>query len=84
MNFRYFVKLSYKGTNYHGWQIQPNAISVQEVLTHAFSTILRENIEISGAGRTDTGVHASNFVAHFNSSKNNLCTDEKFLFPFFI
>ena len=59
MENRYFIQLSYKGTNYHGWQIQPNAISVQEVLVKAFSTILREEIEITGAGRTDAGVHAS-------------------------
>jgi len=62
---RYFIQLSYKGTNYHGWQIQPNAISVQEVLMKAFSKILRKQIEIVGAGRTDTGVHASFFIAHF-------------------
>jgi tRNA pseudouridine38-40 synthase len=80
MKYRYFIKLSYKGTHFHGWQIQPNAISVQEVLTKAFCTILRENIEITGAGRTDTGVHAINFIAHFDSEKSNLNNDEKFLF----
>lgn len=69
MKYRYFIKLSYKGTPFHGWQIQPNAISVQEVLTKSFCTILRENIEITGAGRTDTGVHALNFIAHFDSEK---------------
>lgn len=63
---RYFIHLAYKGTNYHGWQIQPNAISVQEKLNHALSTILREEINIVGAGRTDTGVHASGFFAHFD------------------
>lgn len=62
---RYFIQLAYNGTNYHGWQIQPNAISVQEVLNKALSTILREDIEVVGAGRTDTGVHASFFIAHF-------------------
>jgi tRNA pseudouridine38-40 synthase len=77
---RYFIQLSYKGTNYHGWQIQPNAISVQEVLTKSFSTVLREEIEITGAGRTDTGVHASYFIAHFESENTNLVSDEKFLF----
>ncbi|MCK5169359.1 MAG: tRNA pseudouridine(38-40) synthase TruA [Bacteroidales bacterium] len=80
MKNRYFIQLSYKGTNYHGWQIQPNAISVQEVVTNAFSTILREGIEITGAGRTDTGVHASYFVAHFDSAINKLDLDKKFLF----
>ena len=66
---RYFIKLSYKGTNYHGWQYQPNAISVQEELEKAFSLILREKIAITGAGRTDTGVHAKNFIAHFEFDK---------------
>lgn len=69
---RYFLQLSYKGTNYHGWQIQPNAISVQEVMEKALSTILRENISVVGAGRTDTGVHASFFMLHFDSKKNKL------------
>ena len=65
MTQRYFIQLSYKGTNYHGWQIQPNAISVQEVVEKALSTVLRETIEVVGAGRTDTGVHASFYVLHF-------------------
>ncbi|MFW5756390.1 MAG: tRNA pseudouridine(38-40) synthase TruA [Tangfeifania sp.] len=69
---RYFLQLSYKGTRYHGWQIQPNAVSVQEVMEKALSTILRETIAVVGAGRTDTGVHASFFVLHFDSEKNNL------------
>ncbi len=69
MVLRYFVQLSYKGTHYHGWQIQPNAISVQEVLNKAFSTILRQKTELTGAGRTDTGVHASFFVAHFDTNE---------------
>ncbi len=63
---RYFVQLSYKGTQFHGWQVQPNAVSVQAVLNKAFSTILRQNIDLTGAGRTDTGVHASFFIAHFD------------------
>ncbi len=67
MKKRYFIYLSYKGTAYHGWQIQPNGISVQEVLTKALSTVLRTEIEIVGAGRTDTGVHAKLMVAHFDS-----------------
>ena len=69
---RYFVYLSYKGTNYHGWQIQPNSITVQEVLNKSFSTLLRENTELTGAGRTDTGVHASYYVAHFDSENEQL------------
>ena len=68
MKYRYFIQLSYKGTNYHGWQVQPNAITIQSVLNKAFSTILREKIELTGAGRTDTGVHAKFFIAHFDSS----------------
>ena len=66
MKKRYFIYLSYKGTAYHGWQIQPNGISVQEVLTKALFTVLRRKIEIVGAGRTDTGVHAKLMVAHFD------------------
>lgn len=62
---RYFLQLAYNGENYHGWQIQPNANSVQAELQKALSTILRSSIEVVGAGRTDTGVHASFFVAHF-------------------
>ncbi len=63
---RYFIKLAYKGTNYHGWQAQPNAITVQELLGKSFSTIFRNPIEIVGAGRTDAGVHAEEFYAHVN------------------
>jgi tRNA pseudouridine38-40 synthase len=63
---RYFLYFSYNGTAYHGWQIQPNGISVQEVLTKALCTILRTEIELTGAGRTDTGVHARLMVAHFD------------------
>jgi tRNA pseudouridine38-40 synthase len=64
---RYFTELSFKGTRYHGWQVQPNALSVQEVLETTFSTFLRQKIEVTGAGRTDTGVHASHYVAHFEA-----------------
>jgi len=63
---RFFIYFSYKGTAYHGWQFQPNGISVQEVLTQALCTILRTTLEITGAGRTDTGVHAKLMVAHFD------------------
>jgi tRNA pseudouridine38-40 synthase len=80
VKYRYFIQLNYKGTNYHGWQIQPNAITVQEVLKNSFSTILKEDIEITGAGRTDTGVHASFFIAHFNSLRSDLQNDNKLLF----
>jgi tRNA pseudouridine38-40 synthase len=63
---RFFIFFSYNGTAYHGWQIQPNGLSVQEVLTRALSTILRTELEIVGAGRTDTGVHAKLMAAHFD------------------
>lgn len=63
---RYFVHLAYKGTSFHGWQIQPNAPSVQEELNKVFSVLLKNPIETTGCGRTDTGVHASSFVAHFD------------------
>jgi tRNA pseudouridine38-40 synthase len=66
---RYFVQISFKGTQYHGWQIQPNAVSVQETVEKALSTILREEISVVGAGRTDTGVHASFYVLHFDTSE---------------
>lgn len=66
---RYFLQLSYKGTRYHGWQVQPNAVSVQQVVEKALSTLLRENVAVVGAGRTDTGVHASYFILHFDLSK---------------
>ncbi len=64
---RYRIDLSYDGTNYHGWQSQPNAVSVQETLENALSKVLREKISVTGCGRTDTGVHAEYYVAHFDS-----------------
>lgn len=63
---RYALDLSYLGTNYHGWQIQPNSKSVQETLQNALSTVLRTTIEVVASGRTDTGVHASQQVVHFD------------------
>ena len=63
---RYFITLSYDGTRYHGWQIQPNGDSIQGRLQEALSTLLRQPIEVVGAGRTDTGVHAKMMVAHFD------------------
>jgi len=63
---RYFSELAYNGTQYHGWQKQPNATSVQAVVDHAFSTILNSEIEVVGCGRTDTGVHASQYFMHFD------------------
>ena len=63
---RYFIELSYNGKNYHGWQMQPDAISVQEKLNDALSKVWQETIEVVGAGRTDTGVHAKQMFAHFD------------------
>jgi len=76
---RYFVQLSYDGTNYHGWQIQQNARSVQEEVEKALAIIAREKVEVVGAGRTDTGVHASFYIAHFDSSHEALA-EENVLF----
>lgn len=67
---RYFIQFAYNGTHYHGWQIQPNASSVQETLNKAFSVLLNEPISIMGAGRTDTGVHATEMFGHFDIEKN--------------
>ena len=64
---RYFITFSYDGTRYHGWQIQPNGDSVQARLQEALSTLLREAVSVTGAGRTDTGVHARMMVAHFDT-----------------
>jgi tRNA pseudouridine38-40 synthase len=64
---RYFITLSYRGSRYHGWQIQPNAVSVQATLERAISIILGQNIDLTGCGRTDTGVHAGYYVAHFDA-----------------
>ena len=66
---RYFIKLSYDGAAYCGWQRQPDASTVQESVERALTTLLREPIEIVGAGRTDTGVNASYYVAHFDVQK---------------
>jgi tRNA pseudouridine38-40 synthase len=68
---RYFIHLSFRGTNYQGWQVQPGKDTVQQRLNDALSTFLRENISTIGAGRTDSGVHARKFFAHFDC-KNTL------------
>ena len=67
---RFFIELSYNGKNYHGWQIQPNAVSVQETVENALSLLLGEDLSIVGAGRTDTGVHAKQMFAHFDTNTN--------------
>jgi tRNA pseudouridine38-40 synthase len=69
---RYFLELSYKGTPFHGWQIQKNSFTVQECLENALSTYLRQPIAIMGSGRTDTGVHASMQVCHFDLNEGVL------------
>lgn len=63
---RYFIYLRFDGTSYHGWQIQPQSNSVQEELQRGLSTLLRKEVTVTGAGRTDTGVHARRMVAHFD------------------
>ena len=70
---RYFIEFSYLGSNYHGWQIQPNAITIQEVLENSMSKILNYKINLIGCGRTDSGVHSKQMFAHFDleSSINN-------------
>ncbi|HNW98697.1 MAG TPA: tRNA pseudouridine(38-40) synthase TruA [Bacteroidales bacterium] len=73
---RYFIKLSYDGTHYHGWQSQDNAVTIQSGLEKALSIIISEEIEVTGAGRTDTGVHAREYFAHFDLDKK-LSDEEK-------
>ncbi len=69
---RYFIHLSYDGGAYHGWQVQPNGISVQEELQRCLSTLLRQDVGVTGAGRTDTGVHALAMVAHFDAEGDEI------------
>ena len=76
---RYFMFLSFEGTNYHGWQIQPNPTTVQHTLENVLSLILGEKITSIGAGRTDAGVHAAMFCIHFDSLRNDI-EDEKLIF----
>lgn len=83
---RYFITFSYDGTRYHGWQIQPNDDSVQERLEWALSTLLRREVNVTGAGRTDAGVHARVMVAHFDFDEaidcQQLCYKLNRLLPF--
>ncbi len=86
MKTRYFIYISFKGTSYHGWQIQPNSLTIQEILDNALSTVFNEEISATGAGRTDAGVHALVFCAHFESispdiadNKNNIFRLNRFL-----
>lgn len=80
MKQRYFIQISFKGTNFHGWQIQPGAITVQGTLNKVLSTVIREKIETTGAGRTDTGVHAKFFMAHFDSDNKELDNDSALIY----
>lgn len=70
---RYFITFSYDGTAYHGWQIQPHSVTVQEELQKALSTLMRKPMEVVGAGRTDTGVHARKMIAHFDHDEELDC-----------
>ena len=83
---RYFITFSYDGGRYHGWQIQPNGDSVQERLEWALSTLLRREVNVTGAGRTDAGVHARVMVAHFDFEEaidcKQLCYKLNRLLPF--
>ena len=80
MKTRYFIFISYKGTSYHGWQVQPNSVTVQKILDNALSVVLNEKISTTGAGRTDTGVHAMIFCAHFDSISPDLASEKNLVF----
>ena len=73
---RYFIQIAYDGSLYHGWQTQPNAVTVQELLDKALSVFFRQPVETLGCGRTDSGVHATEFFAHFDVEN---CAEEKVL-----
>ncbi len=81
---RYFIQLSYNGTAYHGWQIQENTLkTVQQTLNEMLSRLLNEPVFVTGCGRTDTGVHATEFFAHFDSTIQDLKVNEdKWIFKF--
>ncbi|MGM0667265.1 MAG: tRNA pseudouridine(38-40) synthase TruA [Bacteroidota bacterium] len=78
--YRYFIYLSYSGKAYHGWQVQPGKISVQQKVEEALSVILQENTRVTGAGRTDAGVHARLFTAHFDSDRHDLAGNNNIIF----
>ena len=77
---RYFIHLAYKGTQFHGWQIQPNSVTIQEIVNKALSLLIGETIETVGAGRTDSGVHASSFYAHFDCGREAIHLDPNFVY----
>ncbi len=76
---RYFIRLQFHGASFHGWQIQPHSPSVQGTLSEALTHLLGEEIEAVGAGRTDAGVHATQMVAHFDTS-NPLKSKDQLVF----
>lgn len=80
MKKRYFIDLAFKGTAYHGWQRQPNAVTVQDEVDRVLSMVLKEQVMTVGAGRTDAGVHARSFTAHVDSDAYNPVMRSKFLY----
>ncbi|MGO3652752.1 MAG: tRNA pseudouridine(38-40) synthase TruA [Sphingobacterium sp.] len=76
---RYFLEIAYRGTHYHGWQVQHNALSVQEKLNDALAVLLKTPVETVGAGRTDTGVHARQLYVHFDSDATILRDADRFI-----
>lgn len=77
---RYFLELSYDGTDYSGWQIQPNGITIQQTIENSLSKLLKCPTKVVGCGRTDTGVHASNYFAHFDTDKKETIEESSFLY----
>jgi tRNA pseudouridine38-40 synthase len=77
---KYFIFLSFRGTAYNGWQVQPGKHTVQGVISKALGTVLSAQTEVTGAGRTDTGVHAAFFCAHFDAARHDLDSDGQFLY----
>ena len=80
---RYFIQLSYHGKHYHGWQVQANTgETIQQVLNEMLSRLLNESVSVYGCGRTDTGVHATEYYAHFDTSVNLLADEAHWVFKF--
>ncbi|MFN2314729.1 MAG: tRNA pseudouridine(38-40) synthase TruA, partial [Bacteroidales bacterium] len=77
---RYFIYLSFRGTAYNGWQLQPGKNTVQGVLAKSLSMVLSAQTAVTGAGRTDTGVHASFFCAHFDVARDDLHEDGQLIY----
>jgi tRNA pseudouridine38-40 synthase len=77
---RYFLHLCYKGTHYNGWQVQPGKPTVQGCIENSLSVLCRKEISVTGCGRTDSGVHARNFYAHFDIDTPLKFDSEQFLY----